>query len=186
MFFYREEAGCKLYDPFEPLMKDFTSKSGKPLAFFFELIKGESSSDNHHWCGYAIFNGDVSCDEKSYPVGSGKKIKNQLADWLGDKGIKVDDDAVDEEWQYQVQCQLEDIYRVSRLLEDVDEEYRTLEICLAALSKVDDPDFLEEQMEYVPDDLKEQVRTILQSGEGCTEAELFEKVQHYTAKDMRD
>ncbi|MDR2093971.1 MAG: hypothetical protein LBP76_00440 [Treponema sp.] len=186
MYFYREEAGGKFYEPFVPLMQHFTAENGKPLAFFFELIKGESSSDNSNWCGYAVFDENGGGEEKSCPMGYGKEIKSRLAEWLGDESVESEDDAVDEEWQYQVQCRLDDIYHAGLSLEDIDEEYRTVEVCLAALSGIEDPDEREEQTEYVPDDIKEKVQSVLESGKGFTEKELYEKVKRYTAKDMRD
>jgi hypothetical protein len=186
MYFYIEEVRGKWYEPFEPLMQRFTAASGKPLAFFFELLKGESSYDNSHWCGYAVFDEDGGCKEKSYPMGYGNEIKSRLARWLGDESVKPDDDAVDEEWQSEVQYQLDLIYAGGRSLGHIDEAYRTVEVCLAALSIIEDPEELEEQLEYVSDDLMEKVKRVLERGTGFTEKELYEKVERYTAKDMRD
>jgi predicted house-cleaning noncanonical NTP pyrophosphatase (MazG superfamily) len=212
MFFYIEETRGEFYSPFEPLIKDFTEENSKPLAFFFELIKGENSFDSSHHCGYAIFEDGDCTAVKSYPMGNGNTIKELLADWL-DVESGIAEDAVDEEWQYQIELMLDDIDNAEKDLYYIDYEYKTLEVCLAAVSRetksvhaLDDlkaywevPDHLKEkveelikkgyrleQMESVPDDLQEEVVNVLISGKGFSWEELYAKIKQYTAKNMRD
>ena len=211
MEFYIEEVRGEFYSPFEPIINDFTGKTGKPLSFFFELVLGESSSSYEHHCGYAIFEDGDCSEEETYPMGKGNSIKKRLAEWFGiESGIA--DDAVDEQWQYQVLCMLDDVDFDAGNLFNIDNEYRTVEVCLAAVSKkiksgktfeelekyLGIPDHLRdsfgklikegynlEYMEGVPDDLWDEVINVLISGKGFTIEELIVKIKQYTSKDMR-
>ena len=135
MTFLQEEIRYEIYKSFIPLIKNFTQENGKLLSFFFEFRR-DNSFDSTIEVGYFIFeNGDL-VDEELFTVGKDdtNDVKRKLAEWL-EVECDIPDDAVDEAWLDEFEYRFYNILEGGSLDDFSGAEYRTLEACLAAVSK---------------------------------------------------
>jgi len=136
MSFLLENTQDEFYKPFIPLIEEFTEENNKPLSFFFHVLRKDNTFDRTLECGYAIFERGELVDEDSEIIGEGggnNDIRRNLADWLGVE-CDISEDAPDEMWLDELLYHFNSVLSGEDLDAQTDEEYRTLEVCLAAVS----------------------------------------------------